>query len=500
MRAIRNLLCVLLALAFGTEGYAATAAGVIVSIDADTGTLTIDVTTSKGQVTKSGVEYKLDAQTKTTLDGKAAQVADLVAGQKVTVTTSTGNKATRIAAKSAPAGTAATSAGEANTGWHQYGGPNRDNISTETGLLDSWPQGGPELKWTASGLGEGYSSVALADGKILTMGNRGQDEMTICLDEKTGKEIWATATGKAYRENMGNGPRSTPTIDGKQVFVLGGNGDLACMNLANGKKVWGGNILQEFGAKNIVWGISESVLIDGPNLVFTPGGPGAAMVCVDKQNGKIKWKAACEGNPQTGYSSILPVDFEGTRLYVNFVHTALIAVDAKTGKVLWENQSPANGTANCSSPVASEGIVFAASGYGTGGTAIKLSSNGNKIEAEQLYHTKEMKSHHGGMVLRDGYVYGTDEGVLTCIELKSGRVAWQNRSVGKGAVVYAEGQIILRSENGPVALFKATPQGYEETGRFEPSRSQKPAWPHPVVANGCLYLRDQDQLMCYKLK
>jgi outer membrane protein assembly factor BamB len=145
-------------------------------------------------------------------------------------------------------------------------------------------------------------------------------------------------------------------------------------------------------------------------------------------------------------------------------------------------------------------IVFAASGYGTGGTAIKLTGSRNKIGADQLYHTKDMKSHHGGMVVLDGHVYGTDEAILTCIELKSGEKKWQNRSVGKGAVVYADGQIILRSEEGPVAMFKATPASYQETGRLEPSRSDKPAWPHPVVANGCLYLRDMDQLMCYKLK
>lgn len=502
MRAIRFCLCALLMLALTTVAQAATVLGVVVSVDADAGTLTINVTTAKGQVTKEGAEYKLDAQTKVTLDGKAAKTADLAAGQKVTLTTAAASKVTRVVAKSAPAGAAPASASSksSGTGWYQYGGPNRDNISTETGLLDEWPAGGPELKWKVSGLGEGYSSVSLADGKILSMGNRGNEEMTICLDEATGKELWATATGSAYRENMGNGPRGTPTIDGDKVYVLGANGDLACLELASGKKVWGGNILREFNANNITWGISESVLIDGPNLVLTPGGKGAAMVSLNKTNGKLNWKTAVQQDPQTGYSSILPIEFGGTRIYLNFVHTALIAVDAKTGNLLWGNTSPANGTANCSSPVVSGDIVFAASGYGTGGTAIKLTGSRNKIGADQLYHTKDMKSHHGGMVVIDGHVYGTDEAILTCIELKSGEKKWQSRSVGKGAVVYADGQIILRSEEGPVAMFKATPAGYEETGRFEPSRSNKPAWPHPVVANGCLYLRDMDQLMCYKLK
>ncbi len=483
-------------LAQGSLAQAAVVNGTVAGVDGET--ITVDSTAKPGQ------EFSLDAKTIITLDGKKAKLADIAEGQKIAVTTGTGGKVMRLTVKSvagsSPRAAAAKGAVSANTGWHQYGGPNRDNISLETGLLKAWPSGGPELKWTASGIGEGYSSVALADGKILTMGNRGNEEMTICLNAETGKEVWATATGSAYREGQGNGPRATPTIDGDRVYVLGANGDLACLELASGKQVWSGNILKEYNANNITWGISESVLIDGPNLVCTPGGPGAAMVSMDKSSGKLNWKTTVQGNPPTGYSSILPIEFGGTRIYVNFVHTGLIAVDAKTGNLLWGNKSPANGTANCSSPVFDGDSVFAASGYGTGGTLIKMSGSRNKITVEEVYHTKDMKNHHGGMVLLDGHLYGADEAILKCIELKTGNVKWQDRSVGKGAVVYADGQIILRSENGPVAMFKATPAAYEETGRFEPSRSNKPAWPHPVIADGCLYLRDMDQLQCYKMK
>lgn len=491
---IRTILCGLV-LAWCSMAVAAVVSGTVASVDANGQKVVVD------SPKEAGVEFTLDPKTTVTLDGKKAALSDLTEGQRITVTTTSG-KVTRIVAKSV-AGTAtaaSTSRTGASTEWHQYGGPNRDNISPETGLLKSWPAAGPELKWTTSSLGEGYSSVALSGGKLLTMGNRGNEEMTICLDAETGKEVWATPTGRAYRENMGNGPRGTPTIDGDKVFVLGANGDLACLALTSGKRLWGGNILDEFGARNITWGISESVLIDGPNLVCTPGGKGAAMVAMDKTNGTVKWRSAVPGDPQTGYSSILPVEFGGTRMYVNFVHTGVIAIDAKTGNLIWGNSSPANGTANCSSPVFEKDSVFAASGYGTGGTLIKMSGSRNKITAQEVYHTKEMKNHHGGMLVLNGFLYGADDGVLKCIELKSGDVQWQDRSVGKGAVVYADGQIILRSENGPVAMFKATPGSYEETGRFEPSRSDKPAWPHPVVANGCLFLRDMDQLHCYKLK
>ncbi len=498
-RKLTTSMCLVAMVSWSVVAQAASVAGVVASVDADTGEITVDAASKKGQ------EFTADDKTNITLDGKKAALADLAEGQRVTVTITTAGKVTKIVAKSVVGATPRTggakSAGAtANTGWHQYGGPNRDNISPETGLLKSWPSGGPELKWTVSGMGEGYSSVALSGDKLLTMGNRGNAETTICLNAETGKELWATPTGSAYRENMGNGPRGTPTIDGDKVYVLGGNGDLACLELASGKKVWGGNILKEFNAGNITWGISESVLIDGPNLVCTPGGKGAAMVSLDKTNGKLKWKTTVPGDPQTGYSSILPIEFGGTRMYVNFVHTGVIAVDAKTGNLLWGNKSPANGTANCSSPVFEGDSVFAASGYGTGGTLIKMSGSRGKINAEEVYSTKNMQNHHGGMVVVEGYLYGFDDGVLKCLELKTGNVKWQDRSVGKGSLVYADGQLILRSENGPVALVKATPTAYEETGRFEPSRSDKPAWPHPVVANGCLFLRDMDQLMCYKVK
>ncbi len=498
-RTLTTRMCLVAVLLWTTVALAASVAGVVASVDADTGAITVDASTKKGQ------EFTTDEKTAITLDGKKATLSDLAEGQRVTVTTTTAGKVTKIVAKSVAGvtprtGGVKTAGSTANTGWHQYGGPNRDNVSPETGLLQSWPAGGPELKWTASGMGEGYSSVALSGDKLLTMGNRGTEETTICLSAETGKELWATPTGKAYREGQGNGPRGTPTIDGDKVYVLGANGDLACLELVSGKKVWSGNILQEFNAGNITWGISESVLIDGPNLVCTPGGKGAAMVSLDKTNGKLQWKASVPGDPSTGYSSILPIEFGGTRIYVNFVHTGVIAVDAKTGNLLWGNKSPANGTANCSSPVFEKDSVFAASGYGTGGTLIKMSGTRGKITANEVYSTKDMQNHHGGMVVLEGNLYGFDEAVLKCLDLKTGDVKWRDRSVGKGSLVYADGLLILRSEQGPVALVKATPTAYEETGRFEPSRSNKPAWPHPVVANGCLFLRDMDQLLCYKVK
>jgi outer membrane protein assembly factor BamB len=385
--------------------------------------------------------------------------------------------------------------------WNQFGGPERDNRSTDEGLLRQWPEEGPRLVGTATNLGIGYSSVSLADGAVLTMGSRGDDEMVICLDEKSLAERWAVRIGATRPDGMGPGPRGTPTIVGDAVYALGANGDMACLALADGRVRWSGNVLANSGAANITWGISESPLVDGGRVVVTPGGPGAAMVAVDAKSGRLLWKAAVPGDPQAGYSSIIVVETGPVRQYVNFVHTGVIGVRADTGQFLWGNDASANGTANCSSPVAWKGNVFSASGYGKGGALVRLAGDRRGVTATLAYATKDLKSHHGGLVVDGDHVYGTDEGLLTCLDLRTGQVAWQNRAVGKGSVVWADGLLVLRSEEGPVALVECSPRGYVERGRFTPAhRSDRPAWPHPVIAEGKLWLRDQETLTVYDVR
>ena len=384
--------------------------------------------------------------------------------------------------------------------WNQFGGPERDNRSTDERLLRQWPEEGPRLVGTATNLGIGYSSVSLADGAVLTMGSRGDDEMVICLDAATFAERWAVRIGATRPDGMGPGPRGTPTIAGDAVYALGANGDMACLALADGRVRWSGNVLANSGAANITWGISESPLVDGGRVVVTPGGPGAAMVAVDAKSGRLLWKAAVPGDPQAGYSSIIVVETGPVRQYVNFVHTGVIGVRADTGQFLWGNDASANGTANCSSPVAWKGNVFSASGYGKGGALVRLVGDRRGVVASLAYATKDLKSHHGGLVVDGDHVYGTDEGLLTCLDLRTGQVAWQNRAVGKGSVVWADGLLVLRSEEGPVALVECSPRGYVERGRFTPAhRSDRPAWPHPVIAEGKLWLRDQETLTVYEV-
>lgn len=385
-------------------------------------------------------------------------------------------------------------------GWNQFGGPQRDHRSTDTGLLDAWPEDGPEHVGAATNLGVGYSSVSFAPGLVLTMGSRGDDELVICLDAASLAEKWATRIGRTRADGMGDGPRSTPSVDGERVYALGAGGDLAALALADGRILWHGNILRAFNAENITWGISESPLVEGGRVVVTPGGRDATVVALEARSGRTLWRALVPGAPQAAYSSIIPVTVGGVRHYVNFVHTGLIGIRAADGAVLWGDDSAANATANCSSPLAWRQGVFAASGYGKGGALVALAAGRQGIRAAPLWKTAEMKNHHGGMVIDGDHLYGCDDALLTCLDLATGRVAWRNRSVGKGAVVWADGKLVVRSEEGPVALVEATPRGYVERGRFTPQdRSERPAWARPVVADGKLWLRDQERLDVYSI-
>jgi outer membrane protein assembly factor BamB len=391
----------------------------------------------------------------------------------------------------------ANSSGE----WNQFRGPNRDNKSTETGLLSSWPSSGPRLVWTARGLGEAYSSVSVADGKIVTMGNIDGQENVIAIDLKTGDSLWSTRISNGFRNGTGNGPRGTPSIVDGKVFALGGNGQLACLDLETGRPVWSKNILQEYGANNLGWGISESPLVDGDKVIVTPGGSRGTMVALNKDNGRQIWASRVPSSPRASYSSVLPITVGGVRQYVNYTHGGVVGVRASDGNPMWGQRESANGTANCSSPIFYDNHIFTASGYGTGGALFRLQTRGNKTLSQLVYTTRDMVNHHGGMVEKDGFLYGSNEGVFACIDLKTGQPAWRSRDVKKGSITYADGYLYCRSERGPVVLVEANSTSFVEKGRFnQPQRSNKQAWAHPVVADGKLFLRDQDILLAYDVK
>jgi outer membrane protein assembly factor BamB len=387
--------------------------------------------------------------------------------------------------------------------WPQWQGSDRTAISKETGLLKSWPKEGPSLAWKIKGLGGGYTSPSIANGRIYGMSYRGDDEVVWCLDEKDGKELWKTRLAAKGKAGYNEGSRCTPTVDGSLIYVIGISSDLACLESSSGNIVWQKNLKKDFDGKMMSgWGYSESPLIDGEKLICTPGGAKNSLVALNKKTGATIWSAQVPGGDGAGYSSVIAADVDGGRQYVQFMGKGIVGVDAGTGKFLWRYDKCANGTANISTPVYSDGHVFAASGYGTGGGLVKLNKqSGQGYKADEVYFTKKMQNHHGGMVLVDGYLYGNNGGQLACIELKTGNVMWDERKPGKGSIAYADGMLYYRNEGGPIVLIDANPKEYVEKGRFnQPERSNKNAWPHPVIANGKLYILDQDALLCYDIK
>ncbi len=387
-----------------------------------------------------------------------------------------------------------TSLAQSAANWPQWRGPNRDGISKETGLLKQWPEAGPPLLWKAAGAGRGYSSFSVANGKLFTMGLRGEREFVVAFDVNTGKEAWATAHGSAFRNDRGDGPRGTPTVDGDRVYALGGNGDLSVFEARTGKIVWSKNVLSEFGGSNIRWGISESPLVLGNRVLVNAGGPDASIVALNKANGSVIWKSQSDG---AGYSSGLPVQINGITQVVFFTKSRAVGLDVRDGKLLWEYGKPSNNVANIATPIARGNRVFISSDYGTGGGVVEINAE-NK--AQEIWFTKEMRNHHSSSVLIGDHLYGFSSAILTVMKFDTGEIAWRDRSVGKGSLVFADGHLYCFSENGVVGLVEATPTGYKEKGRFRIQQDSLPTWSHPVVAGGRLYLRDQDTIYAYDVR
>jgi len=540
--------------------------------------------------------------------------------------------------------------------WPQWQGPDRTAHSKETALLKEWPKEGPPLAWKVKGLGGGDSTPSVAAGRIYGMSHRGADEFVWALSEKDGKEIWDVRIAPAHSTSWPQskeGPSATPTVDGDRLYVMGLAGNVACLQVADGKVVWQRNLKTDFNGRSPMWDYRESPLVDGDKVICTPGGAETTMVALNKLTGETIWKtivpdrgtAGAPQNPGFGgnrpsmmqidpvlstldadhnkdisadelaaaptallkldknqdgklsedevsrqmgerggqgegqrrgrgpgimrmlkalsaldadengvideaeiknavvalqkldanhdgklteeevgmknmgpqdtsvaYSSAIAIDFGGQRQYVQFLATTVAGVAAADGKFLWRYDKPANGMhLNISTPIYYDGQVFAASAYGAGGGLVRLKKNANgEINAEEVWFSKSMENHHGGVILHDGALFGANGGngggYLACLDFKTGEVLWNEkdsdkRRVTKGAVAFADGRIYYRTEEGPVVLIEPSRKEYLERGRFDqPERTDKPAWAHPVIANGKLYIRDQDTLFCYDVK
>ena len=399
-----------------------------------------------------------------------------------------------VAALSAQSPSTAT-----GTDWPQWRGPDRTGKSTETGLLKQWPASGPPRLWRITNLGAGYGSLAMRGDRIYVQMLAGRQSAVASLDRSSGKLIWARPLGAGGNNDRGPGPRGTPTIDGDRLYVLTETGDLACLRAADGSVIWQRNILQDFRGRNIEWHISESPLVDGDRVIVTPGGRDATVVALDKMTGKTIWTSKGLSDA-AGYASVVTGDVNGVRTLMTFTSDAGVGLRASDGKLMWRYTQAANGTANIATPVFFSNKVFYTSGYDTGGALLNLTAQAGEVRAAEAYFTRNLKNHHGGVVLVDGYLYGFSDSILTALQFDTGRLAWRNRSVGKGAVTYADGHLYILSENNVVGLVQATPTSYVEKGRFEIPDSGWPAWAHPVVSGGRLYIRNQDSLAAYDVR
>ncbi|HEX9760507.1 MAG TPA: PQQ-binding-like beta-propeller repeat protein [Candidatus Acidoferrales bacterium] len=398
--------------------------------------------------------------------------------------------------------------------WPQFRGPERNAISAESGLRKSWEGAPPKLAWQSSGLGAGFSSMSIAGDRIYTMGDLGDEQFIFGLNRADGKILWKTKIGPSWDDQY-PGPRGTPTIDGDRLYAIGTEGDLLCLNRADGSVAWKKSLPNDFGGRVMtVWKYAESPLVDGDRVVVTPGGPWAGLVALDKASGKTIWASEIpslgpKGRDGAGYSSVVISNGAGVKQYVQMMGKGLVGVRASDGKFLWGYNNVANNVANIPTPIISGDFVFASTSYSTGAALLRLVKDGEGVKAEEVYFMpfNQFQNHHGGMVLVGGYIYaghGHNRGFPICIEMSTGKVAWggdiRNSGTGSAAVLYADGNLYFRYQNGVMMLIGASPSGYQEKGSFTIPNVNKPSWSHPVILDGTLYLREQDALYAYNLK
>jgi len=400
--------------------------------------------------------------------------------------------------------------------WPGWRGPQRDAVSRETGLLKSWPPAGPALAWQAKGLGDGFSSVSISVNRIYTMGDRKDGQYVLALNLADGSTAWATKIGPVWEDDEMGGPRGTPTVDGDFVYAIGTEGEVVALDAATGSVRWQKSMVADYNGQIMSdWKFSESPLVDGDKLLFTPGAFGALIVAVDKKTGKDIWRAGGArlgqaGSNGAGYSSIVISQGAGVRQYVQLVGRGLIGVRASDGKMLWSYNRIANDVANISTPVVRGDYVFGSTGYSTGSALLKLEATSDGVAAKEVYFLEPriFQNHHGGFVLIGDFLYsgqGHNNGFPICIDFLTGKVRWggdirPEGASGSAAVAAADGRLYFRYQNGVMKQFDASPEGFKQTGSFKIPGTRKPSWSHPVILGGKLYLREQDTLLCYNLR
>lgn len=381
--------------------------------------------------------------------------------------------------------------------WPQWLGPDRNGSSPETGLLTTWPKDGPQVLWKVEG-GDGYSSVVVSGTRVFTCVQRGGEELVVCLDVANGKELWKVKASAGFKNDFGNGPRSTPAVDGKRLYVQSVNGPLLCLDTESGKEVWRQDILKEFGAKNIRWGLSASPLIEGDLVLALPGGKGAGVAAYNKETGKIVWKVS---DDKAAYASPVVVSVDGTRQAVFFTAAGLRGIDAKSGKEQWTVPWLTEYEVNIATPLVLGEQIFVSSGEKVGCALFKLSA---KDRPTVVWESKGPKSimvnYWANSVASDKHLYGLSgefEGPvsLKCVAATTGKLAWEKERFGLASVTLADGHLWITTIKGELVLAVATAKEYQEKGRIKVMEESRYATV-PTIANKKLFLRDRQSIYC----
>jgi outer membrane protein assembly factor BamB len=388
---------------------------------------------------------------------------------------------------------------------------NRTGVSAETGLLKSWPATGPDLLWSNLELGKGYSAPSFGPKIIYITGTKDTVDILYTLSME-GKILWQTVMGRAWKGSNNPESRATPTVEGNKVYTCSGSGDLACIDATNGKIIWSYKASELNKGTFGRWGIAESLLIDGDKLYYSPGGPETMTIALNKATGSVIWKSSSL-NDKPGYASPILINYAGKKMVIGVSLGHIFGVDASNGEILWkvahEQSSDPNMRAfeliKCTTPLYKDGMVYVTGGYDTGGMMVKIGSDGKS--ATVAWTDPVLDDHHGGVVLVNGYIYGSNwinnsTGNWCCIDWNTGKKMWEQAWICKGSIISAEGMLYIYEEkNGNVGLLKATPEKFDLVSTFKVTLGDAgPFWAHPVIHNGILYLRHTNALMAYNIK
>lgn len=385
-----------------------------------------------------------------------------------------------------------------STYWTDFRGPNRDGHYRERSILTKWPAGGLEPVWKQPA-GGGYASFVIAHGRAFTIEQRGDEEVVAAYDVATGRELWTNSWTAAFRESQGgDGPRATPTWFDGRVYALGATGELRCLEETDGRAVWRTNILRDAGADNLQWGMAASPLVVDDTIVVLPGGrDGQSVVAYDRLTGERRWSAL---DDQQSYSSPMLVTLAGVRQMLVFSASRLMGLSPSNGEVLWEYPWTTPFDVNASQPIViGENRVFVSTGYGTGAAVIEIARRGGeRFGAREVWRNIRMKNRFTSSVLHDGYIYGLDEAILACVSAETGELMWKGGRYGHGQLMLADGHLIVLTEDGDLALVRATPKRHEEIVRFPVLKGK--TWNHPAMADGYLLVRSLAEMAAFDLR